>query len=128
MVPGRCYVLATCGPGEKQGRYGEESLVLGVRPELTQDRQPRVAAVADEVVIFAWTARDGRRRIQAAFTDGSLDFLVGGIALLAWIVIVGTHLVYRHDHRRVDNRVAQGGVGWTATFEPGGKQLASHVL
>jgi hypothetical protein len=59
----RCPVSATISPrsghGPEQARYAEEAFVLGLRPEFAQDRQPRVAAVADDVVVLAGPAGDG---------------------------------------------------------------------
>jgi hypothetical protein len=101
-------IFAALGPRAEQARYAEKAFVLGLRPEFAQDRQPRVAAVADDVVVLAGPPGDGRRRVQAALADGCLDFLVGRIALLARVVVVGAQLVQRHDHGRVGDRVAQG--------------------
>ena len=81
--------FAAAGPRPEQARYAEKLLVLGLRPQFAQDRQPRVAAVADDVVILARPSGDGRCRIQAALADGCLDFLIGRIALLARVMVVG---------------------------------------
>ncbi len=128
QVAGQHHDFAAAGPGPEQARYAEEPLVLGLRPQFAQDRQACVAAVADDVVALARASGDRRRRIKAALADGRLDVLVGRIALLPGVVVVGTQLVQGHDHGRVGDRVAQGRGGWAAALEPGREQLAGHLL
>lgn len=68
-VPGQSDDLSARRPRPEQARYAEKAFVLRFRPEFTQDRQPGVATVADDVVRVAWTACDGWRRIQAALSN-----------------------------------------------------------
>jgi len=50
-VPGQGNNLAALGPGAEQATDAEEPLIPGLGPQLTQYRQPGVAAIANDVVI-----------------------------------------------------------------------------
>ena len=127
-VSGQRDNLPACRPRSEQARYAEKALVFRLCPEFTQDRQPRVATVADDVVAFTGPPRDGRRRVEAALADGRLDFLVDRITLLARVVVIRAQLVQGHDHGCVGDRVTQGHGRWAVALEPGSEQLAGHVL
>jgi hypothetical protein len=128
QMPGQHHDFAALRPRAEQARDAEEAFVLGLAPQLAQDRQPRVAAVADDVVRLAGPARDRGRRVQPALADGRLDVLVGRVARHARVVVVGAQLVQRHHHRRVGDGVAQGRGRRAAALEAGGQQLGGHVL
>ena len=105
-VPGQRDDLAA--PGTEQAGDAEETLVLRLRPQFTQDGKPGVAAVADDVVIRAGPAGDGRRRIQPAFADRGLDLVVEGIAGDARIEFIGAQFIERDHDRGIAQGIAQG--------------------
>ncbi|MPM12965.1 hypothetical protein SDC9_59320 [bioreactor metagenome] len=127
-MPGQRHDLAARRPRAEQARNPEEAFLLGLAPQLAQDRQPRVAAVANDVVRLARPARDRGGRVQPTFADGRLDLRIGRVARHARVVVVGPQLVQRHHHRRVGDGVAQGRGRRAAALEAGGQQLGSHVL
>src|SRR3546814_5501196 len=76
-MPGQRHDFAARRPRAEQARNAEEAFLLGLAPQLAQDRQPRVAAVANDVVRLARPARDRGGRVQPTFADGRLDLRIG---------------------------------------------------
>lgn len=58
----------------------EETLVAGFLPQLAENRQARIAAVADDEVGFTRAAGNRRRLIQSAFTDRGFYIVIKRIA------------------------------------------------
>ena len=128
QVSGQGDDFATFGPRAELAGDAEEPLLLGLAPQLAQDRQPGVAAVADDEVLFARAAGDRWRRIQTSLADGRLDLIVGRVALDPRVMVIGAQLIERHDHRRVSDRIAQCGRRWPRALKACGQQLAGHLV
>ena len=120
--------LAALGPGPEQAGDAEEALVLRFAPQLAQDGQPCVAAVANDVVRLAGAAGDGRRRIEAAFPDRCLDLVVARVARDARIEVIRLELVQRHRHGGIGDGIAERIGDRAAALEAVGQQLGRHVL
>ncbi|MNP47945.1 hypothetical protein D3C76_1420330 [compost metagenome] len=54
----------------------KEALVAGFLPQLAENRQSRITAVADDEIGFSGAAGNRWRLIQPAFTDRSFDIVV----------------------------------------------------
>src|SRR3546814_9473017 len=65
QMPGQRHDFAARRPRAEQARNAEEAFLLGLAPQLAQDRQPRVAAVANDVVRLARPARDRGGRVRS---------------------------------------------------------------
>ncbi|MNH03143.1 hypothetical protein D3C72_1595720 [compost metagenome] len=92
-------------PRTEQASNTEEALLSGFLPQFREDTQAGVAAVADDEVLFAGPARDGRGLVQAAVADGGFQFRVQRVADEARVMFVGPELLKGYDHRRAAVRV-----------------------
>lgn len=126
-VPGQRDDFAALGPGPEQARDAKEAFVPCFTPQFAQDGQPRVAAVADDVVRFTRTAGDRRRSIETALPDRGLDLVIAGIARDAGIEVVGLELVQRYRHGRIRDGITERIGDGAAVLESVGQQLGRHV-
>ncbi|MOA03172.1 hypothetical protein D3C78_1226600 [compost metagenome] len=76
-------------PRSEQAMNAKETLVAGFLPQLAENRQASITAVADDEIGFSRAAGNRRRLIQSAFTDGRLDVVVQRITNEARVVFVG---------------------------------------
>ena len=81
----------------------KEALVAGFLPQLAENRQSRITAVADDEIGFTRAAGNRRWLIQPAFTDRGFYIVIKRIADEAWVVLVGPQLLQRDQHRGVDD-------------------------
>ncbi len=128
QVAGQRDHLAALGPGPEQAGDAEEAFVLRLAPQLAQDGESRVAAIADDVGAFAGATGDRGRRVQPALADRGLDLVVERVARDARVVVIRAQLVQRHDHRRVGDGIAQRIGDGPLRSKPVGQQLGRHVL
>ena len=89
------------GPWLEQAVEVKEALVGGFLPELVEDGQAGVAAIANDVVAFPGAPGNGRWLIQPAFPDRGFQLVVERIAQGARVVFVGTQLLQADADRRV---------------------------
>ncbi|MNF74062.1 hypothetical protein D3C84_560850 [compost metagenome] len=66
----------------------KEAFVAGFLPQLAENRQARITAVADDEIGFSRAAGNRRWLIQPAFTDRGLDIVIQRITDEAWVVFV----------------------------------------
>ncbi|MCY1525157.1 hypothetical protein D9M68_601280 [compost metagenome] len=58
QVAGQGNDFAAFGPGTEQTGNAEEALVLGLGPQLAQDGESRITAIADDVVLSTGSSSD----------------------------------------------------------------------
>ena len=71
----------------------KEALVAGFLPQLAENCQACITAVADDEIGFARAAGNRWRLIQSALTDRGLDIVVQRITDEARVVFVGPQLL-----------------------------------
>ncbi|MNL13785.1 hypothetical protein D3C87_1347040 [compost metagenome] len=91
----------------------KETLVTGFLPQLAENRQARITAVADDEIGFSRAAGNRRWLIQPAFTDRGLDIVIKRITDKTRVVFVGPQLLQSDQHRRVDEWIGQPLQFWT---------------
>src|SRR3546814_20376893 len=71
QMPGQRHDFAARRPRAEQARNAEEAFLLGLATQLAQDRQPRVDAVANDLVRVARPARSRGGGVQPTIGRGS---------------------------------------------------------
>ncbi|MNG01600.1 hypothetical protein D3C84_845880 [compost metagenome] len=84
------------GPGFEQAVNAKETFITGFLPQLTENRQAGITAVADDEGGFTGTASDGRRLIQTAFADRGLEVVVQWITEKTRVVLIRPQLLEGH--------------------------------
>ncbi|MNC25932.1 hypothetical protein D3C75_740420 [compost metagenome] len=119
-------------PGAEQAMNAEEAFIAGFLPQLAENRQARITAVADDEIGFTRAAGNRRWLIQPAFTDRGLDILIQRITDEARVVFVGSQLLQSDQHRRISEWIGHPLHFWTRSevilVQPVGDLLLTELL